>query len=148
MAPEVAYGNVDERVRRLGEKHLAAVAGGGDASPFVHVQADVALVRHARLARVESHPHPDRARSERPLRFLRRCDRVRGAGEGDKERVALRVHLDAAVIVERGSEQAAVLVERRCVAVAELVQQLRRALDVGEEERDDASRQIAGHRQR
>jgi hypothetical protein len=58
----------------------------------------------------------------------------------------LRIHLDPAVRGERGPEQAAMLVKRVRIPIAELVQQLRRALDVGKEKRDDARREIALHR--
>ena len=59
--------------------------------------------------------------------------------EGEEEGVALRVDLDAAVASARLADDAAVLGERLRVGLgAELVQQPRRALDVGEEEGDGA----------
>ena len=73
---------------------------------------------------------------ERILRRLRACDGVRGACEGDEEGVALRVDLDAAVSRERLAERAPVLGEHVGVPLAELVQEPRRALDVGEEKGD------------
>ena len=68
-------------------------------------------------------------------------------GEGDEERVALRVDLDAAAGAEGGAQDAPVLGERVGVALgAERVQELRRALDVGEEERHRPGGQCALHR--
>ena len=72
--------------------------GGRDPRGAVDVDADVALVGHERLAGVEPHPHADR-----PVRRAPPCPRAAAAsasaarGEGDEERVALRVDLDAAV---------------------------------------------------
>ena len=71
--------------------------GGGDARRAVDVDPDVALLGHDRLARVEPHAHADRPAAERRLPVGGGRDRVGGARERDEERVALRVHLDAAV---------------------------------------------------
>ena len=70
--------------------------------------------------------------------------RSRRRGEGEEERVALRVHLDTAVRPNAGlADQRGGARQRLGVRLgAELVQQLRRALDVREEERDGAGRQI------
>jgi hypothetical protein len=56
------------------------------------------------------------------------------AREGYEERVALGVDLDAVVPRESVAEHPAVLGEDVRVAVTELLEQARRALDVGEEE--------------
>ena len=105
------------------------------------VDADVALLRHERLAGVDAHAHAHRPVRERALRRLGRRERVRRPREGDEERVALGVDLDARRGAERLAQHAPVLAEHVRVAVAELVQQPRRALDVGEEERDGAARE-------
>jgi hypothetical protein len=55
----------------------------------------------------------------------------------------LRLHLDAAVTLERVAQDATVVRQDRRVAVAQLVEQACRALDVGEQERDRALRQFA-----
>ncbi len=73
-------------------------------------------------------------------------DGTRRGGEGDEERVALRVHFNTVVAYAGFANEAAVL--RECLRVrvgTELVEQLRRALDVGEEERDGARREIRAH---
>jgi hypothetical protein len=58
----------------------------------------------------------------------------------------LRVDLDPAVPRECISQDPAVLSQRICVPFgAELMKQLRRALDIGEEERDCARGEVASH---
>ena len=68
-------------------------------------------------------------------RILRACKR-------DEEGVALRVDLVAAVRRERGAKQPSVVGEHVGVAVAKLLDEPRRALDVGEEEGDGSGRQL------
>ena len=75
-----------------------------------------------------------------------RRKRVRRAGERDEERVALRVHLDAAVPGERVPQHTPVLAQQLDVALSVLVQQPRRAFDVREQERDGAGWKLAHNR--
>ncbi len=75
------------------------------------------------------------------LPFACSLQRAGRAGERVEEGVALRVHLDAAVSAERLPQHAPVFDQGLVVRLGpELVQQLRRALDVREEERDGAGR--------
>ena len=104
-----------------------------DAGGAVDVDPDVALVSQLWLAGVD--PHPD-GNLECALRLLGRRQRVRGAGEDDEEGVALGVDLDPAVAFERLAEDAAVLAQDVGIALAELVEEPGRALDVGEDEGD------------
>ena len=144
MLAEVAHVLAgDEVARRLRQEHLPAVPGGGDPRRAVDVHPDVALVGHDRLARVEPHPDADRPVAERRLPVGGGGERVGGAREGDEERVALRVHLDAAVPRKGVAQHAAVLAQQLRVALAVLVQQPRRALDVREEERHCSARKVA-----
>ena len=71
--------------------------------------------------------------------------RIRGSREGCEERVALCVDLDSRVPGESGTNDVAVSGEEIRVPVAVLVQELRRARDVGEEKGDGADREIASH---
>ncbi len=82
---------------------------------------------------------------QRALSVLGSRHRIRGTAERDKERVALRIDLDAVVRRERGPQTAAMLVQRVAVTVAELLQQPRRALDIREEQRDDTRREVPRH---
>ncbi len=66
--------------------------------------------------------------------------------EGDEERIALRVDLDALIGRERRTQDAAMLGERPGVVLgAELEQQLRRALDIREEKRHRPGRKLVLH---
>jgi hypothetical protein len=85
---------------------------------------------------MQPHAYPDRPAAECILPRLRARDGVRGAWKGDEERVALRVDLDASVSLERLAECAPVLREHVGVLLPELLQEPRRALDVGEEKGD------------
>ena len=148
MHAQVADVRVDERTGRLRQEHLPAVADGGDPRALVHVEADVSLLGQPRLARVQPHPHAYRPVGQRALAVRGSGDRVRRAGEGDEERVTLRVDLDALVVGKRRAESPPMLVQRLPVPVAELVQQPRRPLHVREQQRHDAGREIAHHRAR
>jgi hypothetical protein len=128
----------DELARRLRDQHLAAVADRRDPRRAVDVEPHITLVGDDRLAGVEAHPHADRPLLERSLPLTRGIERIRGASERDKERVALRVDLDAVVPLECLAQRAAVRGEGLGVVVAELVQQPSRAFDVGEEKGDRA----------
>ncbi len=73
-------------------------------------------------------------------------ERSRRRGKGEEERVALRVHLDPTFDGARLADHAAVLGQRLGVRLGpELVQQLRRALDVREEEGDGAGGKVGTH---
>jgi hypothetical protein len=115
------------------------VAGGGDPRGAMNVDADVALVREQRLARVDAHAHADRP-AQGCLSFPGGLERVLRTCKSDEEGIALRVDLDATVSRERLAERAAVLRQHLGVAVAELTQQARRSLDVREEKSDRPGR--------
>ena len=71
-------------------------------------------------------------------------DRILGAREREEERVSLRVDLVAVVRRERLTDQAAVLGQQLAVSLAQLPKQAGRPLDVGEDERHRAGREL-GH---
>jgi hypothetical protein len=73
-------------------------------------------------------------------------ERVGGLPEGNEESIPLRVDLDPAVAEERISQRPAMLGQHLCIRVAELVEQPRRALDVGEEEGDRPGRELTHNR--
>jgi hypothetical protein len=72
--------------------------------------------------------------------------RLKSAGcgrEGDEEGIALRIDLETAVLVEGLAKGAAVKRERLRVALrAELIEQPRRSLDVGNEERHRSGKKL------
>ena len=108
----------------------------------MHVEADVVVAHDRRLTRVDAHADAERQPVESSLAFGRCGDGVIRAGEREEERVALRV--DLVPRTEGLAEAAAVLLQRVSVRVrAELGEQARRLLDVGEEEGHGAARQLS-----
>ena len=145
VLPEVAERlRVEERRRGRRHEDLVAVRERGDARSAVDVLADVALLRRGRRARVQAHTHADRSRLEALASHPRGRRRPSGCRKRDEERVALRVDLDAAVRRRRLAHDPPVLGERvRVARRPERVEQARRALDVGEEQRHRALRKLA-----
>ena len=146
MLAEIGELELGEACRCCGNEDLASVAGRGDACGSMDVVADVALVRQQRRARVQPGSHLNRARSERSRHRLG-CDYgTGGCREREEEGVALRVDLDAALGSACLADRPAMLGQSFGVGIgSELVEQPRRALDVGEEERDRAGREIRAH---
>ena len=137
---------VEEDARRLREHDLASVARSCNPRGEMDVVPDVALVRGERSARVEADAQLDRAVGERAGHRACRGDRSRRGLEGEEERVSLRVDLDPVLGSARLTDDATVLRKRLRVRVgAELAQELRRALDVGEEEGDRSGREVLSH---
>jgi hypothetical protein len=120
------------------------VTNRGYARSPVNVHPDVALVRPQRLTCVDPNANPNRSSCELALSVGGRSDCIARTGEGNKERVTLRVDLGAPVLGESLSQDSAVVGEDGCVVITEVVEQLRRALDVGEEEGDGPGGQL-GH---
>ena len=145
---EVADGvSTNQLPRRLRKKDLAAVRSGRDPRGAVHVDADIPLVGPRGLAGVDPDPHSNGPVCGEGSLCLDRCrKRVGRCLERDEERVPLRVDLYATVALEGGSQQVAMLYERLCVALAQLLQQPRGADDVGEQQRDGPARQRAHRR--
>jgi len=137
---------VDERRGRGRDEHLPAMACGADPRRPVHVDADIPLLVQMRGARVDADAHPDRPGGQ-PLEHAGRSPECARCGrKGDEEGVPLRVDLDAAVGVEGLAQDAAMLRQRRRIPLGtQLVEQLRRPLDVGEEEGDGSGRKVALH---
>ena len=121
-------------------------ASARDACAAVNVDPDVALAGNGRRARVQSHANRDRPGPELVLRGARGVSRAGRRRERDEEGVALGVDLDTAVCGEGVSQESSMLGECLRVRIrTESVQQARRALDVGEEERDGAGREVPAH---
>ncbi len=136
----------DKRGRRGGDEHLSAVADCGDARSAMHVVSDVALIGDERRPGVETDAHVDRAGRQRLRERSPSCESARRRREGEEEGVALGVDLDPAFGRTRLPYDSAVLGERIRVGLGtQRVQELGRALDVGEEEGDGACREVVAH---
>ena len=115
----------------------------GDSRGAMHVLADVPLVRQERRAGVQTDAHADRPAHERADGVGRGSEGSGCGREGDEERVSLRVDLDSAVRTERVAQHSPVLGEYLRIALRpELVQEPGRPLDVREEKRDRAGREV------
>jgi hypothetical protein len=105
----------------------------------MYVQADVAFVSQDRLAGVQPDTHPQGYTIRpgvRESKLLHRRGGYYGIGcavKGGEEGITLRVDFMPACTLEGRTQQLAVHSKQRSIAVSELVQQLRRALDIGEE---------------
>ena len=145
---EILFLVLEQRLRRLGHKHLAAVPGRADAGGTVDGQSGVAGLTSGGLACVDPHSNLDvhglwpLVGEERKLSFDGSKHRLARAREGDEEGIALRVDLVAAVSRERCAQQPLMLGEHPLVPVAELLHEPRRPLDVREQEGDGAARTL------
>ena len=122
--------------------------GRGDPGSAVDAEAHVALPGGGGLAGVDAHPDPQ-LRALRPFvlgetplcldgcrhRFLR-------PPKGDEERISLCVDLVPELRCKRVAQDPLMLLQRLAVALAQLLQQPSRALDVGEQEGDGADREL------
>ena len=111
--------------------------------------ADVVVVLDRRRPRVDPDPHTD-GRAGPVVRVVALLDRDRGldgvlrALECEEELVAARIDLVAVPLGERLPHETAMVRDHADVGVAEVADEPGRALDVREDERDCARRQL-GH---
>jgi hypothetical protein len=140
----------DERPRGLGEKDLAAPTDGADARCPHHVESDVSLLVDRGLSRMQADPHTNGDTGRPlgggmcPLGVDRSRESVPRTREDEEERVSLCIHLDTVASRKRVTDDPPVAGEHLAVVVAQPFQELRRVLDVGEDERDGACGQV-GH---
>ena len=136
-----------ERGRGGRDQHLPAVAAGSDPGRAVDVDTDVPLVGDVRRPGMDPDPHPDRAGRQTGDRVSGRAERPRPCRKGNEEGIALRVDLDSPLRGKGLAHDPPML--RQCLPISlrpQLVQQPRRALNVGEEKGDSARRKVTPHR--
>jgi len=121
------------------------VGGCRDAGCPVHVIPDVTLVAEQRFPRVQADPYLQRSAGKGLLRLGGSGNGVGRARERNEEGVALRVDLDSMVPAPHLPQDASVFGQHLRVSAAQLPEEPRRPLDVGEDERDGAAVQM-GHR--
>ena len=134
--------------RGVGDQDLAAVPRRRDSRRLVERKADVVVADALDLAAVDAHADLDRValgpwmRGEGPLRVDGGRDRGGGVGERHEHRVALRAEDPAAMGGHGRLQQLAVLRQQRRIGIAEPLEHARRTLDVREQEREGAGRQV------
>ena len=117
------------------------MCGGRDTRGLMHGKADVVIVLiDGHLADVDPHPNAHvrvggpRGSCQRHLSIDRTEDRRRGIGEGHEQSVSFALQDRAAVSGECIAEHTPVLGKERPVLGAQRSQEIRRTLDVGEEQ--------------
>ena len=137
----------EQSPRRLGEEDLAAVPCGADARRADDVEPEIALIADRGLAGVQTHPHAHRLLlgprviGEGALSSDRAGDGVPRPRERVEEGVPLCVDLCAALVAEMLPQKQAMVADDIAVGVPELLEEPRRALDIGEEKRHRAARE-------
>jgi hypothetical protein len=112
----------------------------------MNVLSYVTLVCDQRRARVQPHAQADGPGVEALIDASCRLQGSPCRGKRDEEGVALRVHLDPALLCASLPHDAAVLGQRFGVRLCtQPVQESRRPFDVGEEEGDRADREVLSH---
>src|ERR1700730_18472100 len=142
-------GMIDQCPGGFGHQHLPTMAGARDAGGPMDVQAKVLIANERRFAGVQTDPDPHLP-VVRPGVLCQHLLDGGGAGarfqcalEDDEERIALGAELVATVGGERLALDRVVGEQDVGVALAELLNQPGRPLDVAEEERDGPGRQCA-----
>ena len=121
--------------RCVREEDLTAMPGGADPRGAVDADADVALLVHEGLGRVDAHTHADLVGAvlQCPLRVDRGRDRRSGPLEGHEEPVARGVYLVASMTVERLAKHEPMPAAYIAEPGAQPSRELGGSLDVGEQ---------------
>jgi hypothetical protein len=136
------------------QKDLPAVRCRADPRGAMNLNTGQPAVVAMHHAHVNPHPHAQLAnnrrpliRAQRPLTSRRRGNRIVRAPERRKERIALRVLHLTTRRDDRGDEQTSVFTKHRRPVGSQRASQLCRALDIGEQHRQDLPRyRTLGHR--
>jgi hypothetical protein len=122
------------------------MAGRRDTRSAMDIDSHVALIGQERRPRVQTDPHENRAGYECFGQLGGGGERGRRCRKCDEERIALGIDLYAIVSGTRPTDDPPVCGKRsRIHARSQLVQELRRPLDIREEESDCAGRKLPMH---
>src|SRR6266516_4542195 len=138
-------GMLQQVARCMGKQDLPTVPGADNAGGPMHIQPHIALGRYGWLAGVQPYAHPHRhafwpdVGEEGSLDSYGRRNRIAGARKGYKEGIPLCVDLVAVPLLECLTEELPAFRQEAGVAVAELLMEACRSLDVGEEQCDRSS---------
>ncbi len=146
MLAEIAQHHLGpEQLSGRPREHDLASVRRGDSGRAVDVDADVSLLRNERLPGVDPDPNTNRPAAQAVTDLLGSGHRSGSPRERGEERVALRVHLDPRMPAQSATYHLPMCTEKVRVRVAVLMKELRRALDIGEEECDGAAWKILSH---
>ena len=143
---------VDQRMRGAADEHLPTMRRVRDPGGTVDVEPHVAVGRDCALTRVESHADRNAVAGWPALageRSLCRACRFDGPASGPEHReecVTLGPELDAFVVGECLAEDRRGPLEEVRIVAPHRLEQSRRALDIGKEERYGPGRQGLAHR--
>jgi hypothetical protein len=139
----------NQRSRRLGHEHLAAVARRGDASRTVHIDTEVVVPSRDALAGVHPHPHAQPDTVHRLLSGQSALSRHRGSyglrrrSECDEERIPFGPNLVALLLRDRPADDLGVAILKNTIPIAQSVKERGGPFDVGEQEGNRSRRQLS-----
>src|SRR5262249_28418121 len=103
------------------------------------IHANIAGGSNQRFAGVQPHSYTPRViawpgvSGEGTLRRCRILYGIQGASEGDTECIALCSYFSPVPLVKRGAQNRVMLCQRRCEMLSQLIEEIGRPFDVGEE---------------
>src|SRR3989440_9027427 len=127
---------IDQRARRFRDEYLAAMRRAGDPGGAVDIEAEVLVTDERRLPGVQPDAHLNAPslgpgmRLQSLLRRRRAAEGIQRAAEHDQEGVALGAELLAARLGQRLAKHRVMGEQHVGVAVAELLDESRRAFDI------------------
>src|SRR5439155_6192964 len=116
-----------------------------DASSVMHVHPNVAICNQPRFTGMQTDTHPDRDTAgpgmlcQGPLYGGGSRNRISSACKGHEKGIPLRIDLVTMILCEHLPQQFSAFGQHIGVALAQLLQEARGALYIGEEQRDGSS---------
>ena len=139
-----------QRAHGRRDEDLATAAGARDARCPMHVEPDIGAAAEQPLPGMQPHSHADpgalrpRLGGEAALGIDGGGEGLRRAVEDDEKRVTLGQDLGAVMGLPGASPDLTMTLQERRPTGPQRLRQARRALDVGEQERDGSGREL-GH---
>src|SRR5258708_36669156 len=135
-------------VCRLRQQYLSTMRGLHDPCCIVYVQANIALADQGRLTCMKTHTHSHYdtfgpGMSNKGTLGSHCCqDSLSGPNKNDEETIPLRIDLVTVMLAKSRAQQIAVLAQHASILLAQLLEQVRRPLDVSKEQCDGSCRQL------
>ena len=132
--------------RGLREQHLAPMPGVHHARRQMHIHAHVAFSRRLRLPGVQPHADAHRhpfgpgMRGKSALGGHSSRDGIGGTRKGEEQGVSLGIDFVPVKLLESGAQHLSALSQHTAILLTYVLQQERRPLDIGEEQRDRSRR--------